>query len=332
VITQQAKDAITNFGGSAFYLQVDYTTPHGDIVTPGGPEPAPRHAGTLAGVRAPRVPGYNEFDMSDKPAFVRRNPRLGFGKIDYIDRRYQNRLESLRSVDDGVGRIISQLAQTGALPNTYIVFISDNGFFQGEHRFDSAKFLPYESSTHMPFVIRGPGILPGARSGELVGNVDFAPTILQLTGASATHSIDGRSMVRFIQDPTKRTKRPFLLEGFTGKGEPGVALRGHRATASIRASPRDYEGLRLGRYKFIKYRSGARELYDFKRDKYELHSRHLDPRYREIKRYLGELLLRLEACVGRTCKAQVKGKIPNPLPKHKPKPPPKQPAPGQQTG
>jgi arylsulfatase A-like enzyme len=323
LITQQARDAITNFGGNAFYLQVDYTTPHGDIVTPGGPEPAPRHAGTLAGVRAPRVPGYNEFDMSDKPAFVRRNPRLGFGKIDYIDRRYQNRLESLRSVDDGVGRILNQLAGTGALANTYVIFISDNGFFQGEHRFDSAKFLPYESSNHMPFLIRGPGILPGTRSGELVGNVDFAPTILELTGARATHTMDGRSMWRFIQDPTKRTKRPILLEGFTGKGEPGVALRG-QAHASIKASPRDYEGLRLGRYKFVRYRSGARELYDFKRDKFETHSRHLDPRYRKVKRYLQALLFRLEACVGRACKAQVKGKLPSPLPKHKPKPPKQQ--------
>jgi N-acetylglucosamine-6-sulfatase len=243
--------------------------------------------------------------------------------MDYIDRRYQNRLESLRSVDDGVGRIVNQLAATGVLGNTYVVFISDNGFFQGEHRFDSAKFLPYESSNHMPFIIRGPGIVPGTRSGELVGNVDFAPTILQLTGAGATHTMDGRSMWRFIQDPTKRTKRPILLEGFTGKGEPGVALRGG-AHASIKASPRDYEGLRLGRYKFVRYRSGARELYDFKRDKYETHSRHLDPRYHKVKRYLQALLFRLEACVGRVCKAQVKGKLPSPLPKHKPKPPKQQ--------
>ena len=328
-ITQDAQNAINTSGGGPFYLQVDYTTPHGDIVTPGGPEPAPRHAGSLAGVRAPRVPGYNEFDMSDKPAFVRSNPRLGFGKIDYIDRRFQSRLEALRSVDDGVGRIVNELASSGALANTYVIFMSDNGFFQGEHRFDSAKFLPYESSNHMPFLIRGPGILPGTRSGELVGNVDFAPTILGFTGARATTSLDGRSMQRFIQDPAKRTKRPILLEGFTGVGEPGVALRG-RATASIKASPRDYEGLRLGRYKYIQYRSGAKELYDFKRDPYETHSRHLDPRYRDVKRFLAVELRRLEACVARGCKTQVKGKLPAPLPKKKPKPPPKQQGSGQQ--
>ena len=78
---------------------------------------------------------------------MRSNSRLGFGKIDYVDRRYQTRLEALRSVDEGVGRNRRpDWAAPASLANTYIVFISDNGFFGGEHRFDSAKFLPYEPS------------------------------------------------------------------------------------------------------------------------------------------------------------------------------------------
>ena len=317
LITSDALAALGKFGAGPFYVQADYTTPHGDIVPPGGPEQAPRHAGTLAGVRAPRIPGYNERDISDKPRWVRVNPRLGFGKIDYIDRRYQNRLEALRSVDEGIGRIINRLAATGVLGNTYVILTSDNGFFQGEHRFDSSKFLAYEPSTHMPLLIRGPGIPAAVRSGELVANVDIAPTILEWAGAGATTSMDGRSLVRFIQDPLKRTKRPILLEGFTGKGEPGVALR---ATASIKASPRDYKDLRIGRYKYIHYRSGAKELYDFKRDRYEQHSRHKDPRYRKVKRWLAKVLRRMETCVARICRRPQRGKIPKPLPKRKPKP------------
>ncbi len=322
LITNDALSAITSFGASPFYVQVDYTTPHGDIAPPGGPEPAPRHAGTFPGVKAPRLPNFNERDMTDKPAFVRRNPRLGFGKIDYIDRRYETRLEALRSVDEGVGEIVSRLNSAGVLANTYIIFISDNGFFGGEHRFDSAKFLPYEPSNHMPILIRGPGIVPGSRSGELAANVDIAPTILQWTGAQSTAPIDGRSLVRFIQDPTKRTQRPILLEGFTGTGELGpVPLR---ANTSIAASPRDYEGIRIGRYKFIQYRSGAKELYDLKVDPYELHSRHIDPRYRDVKRWLLKVLRRMEGCNGRTCQRPQRGKIPLPRAKHKPKPKPQQ--------
>jgi N-acetylglucosamine-6-sulfatase len=321
LITKDALNAISTFGASPFYVQVDYTTPHGDIAPPGGPEPAPRHADSFPGVKVPRLPNFNERDMSDKPAFVRSNSRLGFGKIDYVDRRYQTRLEALRSVDEGVAEIVARLGSTGVLANTYIVFISDNGFFGGEHRFDSAKFLPYEPSNHMPLLIRGPGILPASRTGELVANVDLAPTILQWTGAQSTAPIDGRSLVRFIQDPAKRTQRPILLEGFTGTGELGTPLR---ANSSIAASPRDYEGIRIGRYKFVQYRSGAKELYDLKRDPYELHSRHIDPRYRDVKRWLLKVLRRMEGCNGRTCQRPQRGKIPVPLPKHKPKPKPQQ--------
>jgi N-acetylglucosamine-6-sulfatase len=333
LITQDASNAIVKYSGGPFYVQADYTTPHGDIVTPGGPEPAPRYAGTLAGVKAPRDPSFNEYDMSDKPAFVRHNPRLGFGKIDYIDRRYENRLEALRSVDDGVAKIVNTLGNTGTLGNTYIVFISDNGFFQGQHRFDSAKFLAYEPSTHLPLLIRGPGVPPNTQSGALVANTDLAPTFLKLTGARANATMDGFSLVPYLQDPLKRSKVPVLLEGFTGKGEEGTGLRpraassgswpqgraGRRASISIAATPRDYEGVRVGRYKYIRYRSGAKELYDLRLDPYEVHSRHIDPRYRIVKHWLNALLRRLQVCAARSCKLPIKGKIPNPLPKHKPK-------------
>ncbi len=112
-----------------------------------------------------------------------------------------------------------------------------------------------------------------------------------------------------------------LLEGFTGKGEAGTNLRVHgHAHASIKATPRDYEGVRIGRYKYIRYRSGAKELYDLKNDPYELRSRHIDPRYRPVKHWLARLLKRMQFCAARACRRPVRGKIPKPLPKHKPKP------------
>jgi N-acetylglucosamine-6-sulfatase len=312
VTTKDALNAIDSFGANSFYVQVDYTSPHGDIAPPSGPESATRYAGTMAGVKAPRLPNFNEKDMSDKPLFVRRNPRLGFGKIDYLDRREQQRLEALRSVDDGVGRIVQRLSDRGVLANTYLIFISDNGFFGGEHRFDSAKFLPYEPSNHMPLLIRGPGVLAASHSGELVANVDLAPTILELSGAQPTIDADGRSLVRFWQDPLKRTQRPILLEGFTGTGELGTPLR---ASSSAAASPRDYEGVRIGRYKFIRYRSGAKELYDLKTDPYELHSRHADPRYFQARRWLEKVLQRMKRCRGQSCRKPQRGKIPLPRPR-----------------
>ena len=75
---------------------------------------------------------------------------------------------------------------------------------------------------------------------------------------------------------------------------------GAGAGASIAASPRDYEGLRIGPYKYIRYQSGAKELYDLRDDPYELRSRHNDPRYLLVKRWLSALLTRLQLCAARS--------------------------------
>ena len=93
----------------------------------------------------------------------------------------------------------------GRLRNTYIIFTSDNGFFFGEHRLVGGKFLAYEPATHLPFLMRGPGIKPGSSTGELAMNIDIAPTILELAHATADKSVDGRSLVPYITDTSLRS-------------------------------------------------------------------------------------------------------------------------------
>ena len=99
----------------------------------------------------------------------------------------------------------------GRLRNTYIIFTSDNGFFFGEHRLIGGKFLAYEPATHLPFLIRGPGIKPGTSTGELSSQIDIAPTVLELAGVTADRSLDGRSMIPFLKDPSLRTRRPIIF-------------------------------------------------------------------------------------------------------------------------
>ena len=280
VITQDALDAVNKYSAEPFYLQVDYTTPHGDIALPGGPEPATRDAGTFPGAKLPRLPNFNEFDMSDKPAFVRSNPKLGFGKIDYIDRRYEQRLEALRAVDSGIGKIVNRLDGGGLLGNTYVIFVSDNGFFGGEHRFDSAKFLAYEPSNHLPLLIRGPGHRSGhqdRRAGrERRPRADDPAVDRRQRDRGHGRTLTGPLLHR----PGKADQAPILLEGFTGKGEAGTTLRPSlmsKATASIKASPRDYEGVRnrpLQVHPVPQRREGALRLQE---RSYELHSRRRPP-------------------------------------------------------
>src|SRR5665811_362976 len=190
-----------------------------------------------------------------------------------------------RSIDDGVKAVLDAIGQMGRLRNTYVIFTSDNGFFFGEHRLLGGKFLAYEPATHMPFLIRGPGIKQGSATGELAANIDIAPTLLELAGAQATKSIDGRSLVPYLRDPDLRSRRPILFESFvetndvendgaiasTGEGDGGkgggngstgkkAGASSATAKASLLAPPKDYAGIRLGPYKYIAWPTGELSL------------------------------------------------------------------------
>ena len=72
-----------------------------------------------------------------------------------------------------------------------MIFESDNGFFRGEHRITKGKLLAYEPASHIPILIRGPGIPAGSKPKALVTNVDVAATILDAANAPATTPLDG---------------------------------------------------------------------------------------------------------------------------------------------
>jgi N-acetylglucosamine-6-sulfatase len=312
-----------------FYLQLDYTAPHGDFRRPAGPEPAPRDYTLFDGAPYPhsRSQGFNEGNVNDKPRFIREAPYLSLEEIHTYRVYYQKALASLRAIDDGVKTVIDTLGGLHRLNNTYIIFTSDNGFFYGEHRLTGGKFLAYEPATHLPFLMRGPGIKPGTSTGELAANIDIAPTILELAGVTPDKSVDGQSLVPFFRDPSLRTRRPILFESFVetndveANGEPTAQrvvkelkprrrhASGPGAQASIVAPPKDYEGIRLGPYKYIAWPDGEKELYDINRDPNELNNIAKIPNFFPIRNFLHEELRRLEDCVGREC-SQPSPKLP----------------------
>jgi arylsulfatase A-like enzyme len=308
-----------------FYLQLDYTAPHGDFRRPAGPEPAPRHYTLFDGAPFPhsREEGFNEGNVNDKPRFIREAPYLSLNDIHTYRVYYQKALASLRAIDDGVKVVLDTLGAQHRLSNTYVIFTSDNGFFYGEHRLTGGKFLAYEPATHLPLLIRGPGIKKGVSTGQIAGNIDITPTILELAGVKPDKSVDGTSLVPFFRDPDLRTRRPFLFESFVETNDvnanggeqaepapaytPGPAARpsaraSRGATASIVAPPKDYEGIRLGPYKYIEWPNGEKELYDITKDPNELNNIVKVANFFPIRAYLHAQLVRLETCVGRTCR------------------------------
>ena len=267
-----------------FFLMVNPAAPH-KAKTDGlkeNPQPAPRHRGSLRDEDLPRPPSFSEKDVSDKPGFIRRKSRIGADEERTIERRYQDRLTSLRAIDDLVERVVQTLSDTGALGNTVIVFTSDNGFFQGEHRIAGGKIDLYEEAVHLPLVVRGPGVPPGATRQQLVGNIDLAPTILELAGAKPDegHEIDGQSLLPFIQDPAAVGRRDLLLDN----GASGS------------------KGVRTHRWAYYEHPRG-RELYDLKRDPHQLQSLHDRARDQDRLRQMADKLSALSTCAGESCRA-----------------------------
>jgi len=284
-------------------MAVNFNAPHAPFI------PARRHRGSFRRAKLPKLDAFNERDISDKPRFLRRQARnpIPASQLRLTKRARRLRLEQLRSVDQAIAAIVRALRRKGLLRNTYLVFTSDNGAFWGEHRISEGKYLPYEAAAQVPLLIRGPDLPRGRVSRELVSNIDFAPTVLRLSGASApsTFAIDGRSLVPFLRHPRRRSRRPILLEGEQGPSlsplstleqEPAARI----ATPTVTKAP-PYRAVRTSRYLYVRYATGDIELYDMKRDPQQLRSRHASKRYRQVRRRLGRLLKRLRRCEGSTC-------------------------------
>ena len=287
-----------------FFLSVAFLAPHHESAsirrfTGRLVRPAPRDEGALGARPFETSRAFDEGNVTDKPRFLRRSP-LQLGAMDRIAEHSRERQRSLLAVDDAVEAIVDALREEGELDDTYILFTSDNGYMQGEHDVPSGKMLPYDPSTRVPLLIRGPGIPHGDVSGELVGNIDLAPTILEAAGARAGKPVDGRSLLRFARHPRLSTRRPFLHETGGLRFIP-VRDQDQDGTPAVRRIL-SYRAVRTERWLYIEYRGGARELYDLARDPSELHSHYPDPRYARVRRVLRALLHRLERCRGASCR------------------------------
>jgi N-acetylglucosamine-6-sulfatase len=312
VLTRKAISAMDKAReGQPFFVSINYLAPHHEDRSvqrrTGQPvRPAPRHKGAHASAALPRSASFNESDMSDKPRFLRRQTRkLTRGDISRLTRAHRSRRASLLAVDDGVARIVSALRRRGELKNTYIVFTSDNGYLQGQHRVRSGKLLAYEPSTHVPLLISGPGLPRGRRTSELVANVDLAPTLLDIAGARAGKPVDGRSLLPFARNPRRRTRRAILHE--TGGALHLGPRGGDEAANHARAlkSVITYRAIRTQRWLYVRYRDGSRELYDMRRDPAQVNSLHADPRYSGVRAKLARGLQRLARCRGSSCRRVV---------------------------
>jgi len=191
-------------------------------------------------------------------------------------------LRTIASIDDNLGRVLDYLDANGLADNTIVVYSSDQGFFVGEHGWYDKRWM-YEESLRIPLVVRWPEkIKPGTNNEDIVQNLDFAQTFLDIAGASQPADMQGRSLLPLLEGNRPDDWRDAIYYHFYEN--PGWSF-----------VPRHY-GIRTDRYKLIHYyRKGMWEFFDLETDPDELQNLYDSPKHQVIIRQLESRLNQLRA-------------------------------------
>jgi N-acetylglucosamine-6-sulfatase len=183
-----------------------------------------------------RPPSWDEADVSDKPAWIRRRPRatdlLGSGVLrlpvgERSDRERLGQLRALQAIDEAVERILGAVDASGQTGNTVVIFTSDNGLCWEEHRW-IGKGCPYEECLRVPLVIRSPPLARGRRQdARMALNIDLAPTIAALAHVPVAPGTDGQSLVPLLRRSGAPWRAAFLFEYFANPGGGPAELHRH---------------------------------------------------------------------------------------------------------
>ncbi|MCH8216087.1 MAG: sulfatase [Planctomycetes bacterium] len=194
-------------------------------------------------------------------------------------------LGCIAGIDENVGRLLKYLKDHDLEKTTVVMYCADQGFYLGEHGWFDKRFM-YEESFRMPLLARWPGVIkPGSRNSDLVQNIDFAETFLDIAGVAIPSDMQGRSLVPLLKGRTPPDWRRSLYYHYYE----------YPAVHSVRR----HEGVATRRYKLIRFygkdvpNGEEWELYDLERDPHEMKSVYWDPaqvqRVSELKAELQRL-------------------------------------------
>jgi N-acetylglucosamine-6-sulfatase len=256
-----------------FFLYFAPVAPHLPAI------PAKRDQGKLENIAPLHSPAFNQRNIGKEPWRFWHKDLLSAGAQLYINHVRIKQEEALLSLDRSVGRVVQALKDRHELNRTVIVYTSDNGFLWGEHRL-GGKVWPYQESTHVPLVVRTPWTTRAQKNNQPVLNIDLAPTITELAGVTPGLPEDGRSFVPFLHGEQTPWRHAFLEE-YLGKD------------MLHDGGPPPYVSVQTRRNLWVEYRNGWRELYDLKRDPWELDNIAGSPSTRPLQALLSADLLRL---------------------------------------
>jgi hypothetical protein len=283
VLRDRTLETIDQFAdaGDPFMIYTAPTVPHSPLAV------APRYKNAV--VQTPELsPAFNEVDVSDKPPWIQSILPLTTGQARIVTNSEVQRMRMLLGVGDMVTAIVQKLEARGVLDNTIIMFTNDNGYMRGEHRIRGGKGMVYEESMNSgPLIVRGPGFASGTVNPAMIGNVDIAPTLQEITGATADIVQDGVSIIPALSDPALFSNRVYVH---------------YVAAGSIKGQPSG-DGLRTNRYIYFRFNDllHTEEMYDHLVDPYEMQNIASDPAYAAVKSSLAGLLTTMKTCKGTAC-------------------------------
>jgi arylsulfatase A-like enzyme len=217
-------------------------------------------------------------------AYQKKNEAMLAAKLkgkDLVRWKYQRYLKDylrcIKSVDESIGELQEFLENTGLAEDTVFIYSSDQGFYLGEHGWFDKRFM-FDESYRTPLLVRWPGVVKaGSRNDDLVSNLDFAQTFLDIAGAEMPGDMQGASLVSILTGETPDDWRSSHYYHYYEY--PGWHMV-HR-----------HEGVYDGRYKLMNfYDLEEWELYDLKKDPQEMKNQYANPEYvKVVERLHGEL-------------------------------------------
>lgn len=286
----------TREAGKPWYLWLCYGAVHGPTI------PADRHKGSYKGEVAP-VPADVFGPRPGKPAYLEKTqawakgpggaPALiskakKKGNFDQSDAglplqdwiRQMN--ECARAIDEGVGKVIEALRESGQLENTLVVYSADQGYAMGEHGLNM-KLAPYDAAYASPLIVSRPGTLPQGRvCARPVNSADLVSTFFATAGLAQPWAMHGRDLTPLLLDPEKAAWDYPVLMTHTGRSYGSDTKDLSRASNEEQGVPW-WAMLRDGRFKYVRYLipGETEELYDLGADPEELKNLAVDPAHAE---------------------------------------------------
>lgn len=210
---------------------------------------------------------------------------------DLIRWKYQRYIKdyirTIAAVDKGVGKVLDYLDEAGLAENTVVIYNADQGFYLGEHGWFDKRWI-YEESVRAPLVVRWPGVVkPGSVNTELVANIDYAATFLEIAGAPVPNDLHGKSIVPILKGKTpKDWRRSFYYHYYEFPGPHSVAKHYGVVTKTNKL--------------FYSYRLKEWELYDTVIDPLEMEDASEKPEYAAVRSELTQEIYNLQNKLGET--------------------------------